>query len=188
MGAAEGLRPVPTGPYPAVLSVERQVSDQGLVDLRGNSYSIGPGRAATTVTVAHRLGTTTLDIITLRGVVAARHRRRLDSAGEVVRHDEHVAAMEATVWPRSPTGPRVGASCAARPHPPARAEADRLRAGGAPGPAEQVVIDFTRYAAAAADRQHPHPPRPARRHRDRPDERPDERPGEPAGRRLDVGR
>ena len=39
----------------------------------------------------------------------------------------------------------------------ARAEADRLRAAGA-GPAEQVVIDFAHYAAAAIDRQRSAPP------------------------------
>jgi hypothetical protein len=44
------------------------------------------------------------------------------------------------------------------PSAAARAEADRLRAaagapGGPGGPAEQVVIDFARYVAAATDRQ-----------------------------------
>ncbi|MGH3550582.1 MAG: Mu transposase domain-containing protein [Pseudonocardiaceae bacterium] len=83
LAAAEGLRPAPTGPYPAVLSVARQVSDQGLVAFRGNSYSTGPGRGGATVTVTHRLGTATLDVISTRGVVLARHhpRRRFRGRG-----------------------------------------------------------------------------------------------------------
>lgn len=58
----------------------------------------------------------------------------------------------AAFWVRSPTGPRVDASCADHPNE-ARAEATRLRAADAPGVAEQVVIAFAPYAAAAADRQ-----------------------------------
>ena len=153
----EGLRPVPTGPYPAVLAVERHVSDQGLVAFRGNSYSIGPGRAGTTVVVTHRLGTATLDVVTARGVVLARHRRRPDSAGATVRHDEHVAAMERVVLAAFTDRAPCRRKLRRPPSAAARAEADRLRAGGAPGPAERVVIDFTPYAAAAADRQQPAP-------------------------------
>jgi hypothetical protein len=90
-------------------------------------------------------------------VVLARHRRHPDSAGAVARHDEHVAALERAVLgaftDRAPCRRK-------RRRPPsaaARAEADRLRAAGA-GPAEQVVIDFARYAAAATDRQRFAPP------------------------------
>ena len=157
LAAGEGLRPVPTGPYPAVLSVERQVSDQGLVAFRGNSYSIGPGRAGATVIVTHRLGTATLDVVTARGVVLARHRRRPDSAGAVVRHDEHVAAMERAVLAAFTDRAPCRRKLRRPPSAAATAEADLLRAGGAPGPAEQVVIDFAHYAAAAADRQKPSP-------------------------------
>jgi transposase len=157
LAAGEGLRPVPTGPYPAVLAVERQVSDQALVAFRGNSYSIGPGRAGTTVIVCHRLGTATLDVATERGVVLARHRRRPDSAGMLVRLDEHVAAMERAVLGAFTDRAPCRAKLRRPPSPAARAEADRLRAGGGPGPGEQVVIDFAPYAAAAADRQKPAP-------------------------------
>ena len=96
LAAAEGLRPVPTGPYPAVLTAQGQVSPQALVAFRGNRYSVGPGHAGETVTVTHRLGTATLDLVTARGVVLARHRRP-GLAGAVARHDEHVAALERTV-------------------------------------------------------------------------------------------
>ena len=155
LATGEGLRPVPTGPYPAMLSVERQVSDQGLVAFRGNSYSIGPGRGGATVIVTHRLGTATLDVATAGGVVLARHHRRPDSAGAVIRHDEHVAAMERAVLAAFTDRAPCRHKLRRPPSPAAVAEADRVRAGGAPGPAEQVVIDFAYYVAAAVDRQKP---------------------------------
>ena len=46
LAAAEGLRPVPTGPYPAVLTAQGQVSPQALVAFRGNRYSVGPATPA----------------------------------------------------------------------------------------------------------------------------------------------
>ncbi|MGH8921649.1 MAG: Mu transposase domain-containing protein [Actinomycetes bacterium] len=153
LAAGEGLRPVPTGPYPAVLSVERQVSAQGLVPFRGNSYSIGPGRGGATVSVTHRLGTATLDVITPRGVVLARHRRAPDSAGVVVRHDEHVAAMERSVLAAFTDRAPCRRKLRRPPSADARAEATRLRGAGTPGAGVQVVIDFAPYAAAAVDRQ-----------------------------------
>ena len=152
LAAAEGLRPVPTGPYPAVLTAQGQVSPQALVAFRGNRYSVGPGHAGETVTVTHRLGTATLDLVTARGVVLARHRRHPDSAGAVARHDEHVAALERTVLGAFTDRAPCRRKLRRPPSAAARAEADRLRAAGA-GPAEQVVIDFTRYTAAATDRQ-----------------------------------
>ena len=87
LAADEALRPMPTAPFPAILSADAQISAQALVCFRGNSYSVGPGMAGTTVTVAHRLGTATLDIVSPGGVVLARHRRQPDSAGAVMRWD-----------------------------------------------------------------------------------------------------
>ena len=97
LAADEALRPMPTAPFPAILSADAQISAQALVCFRGNSYSVGPGMAGTTVTVVHRLGTATLDIVSAGGVVLARHRRQPDSAGAVIRHDEHVSALEHAV-------------------------------------------------------------------------------------------
>jgi hypothetical protein len=118
---------------------------------------VGPGHAGETVTVTHRLGTATLDLVTARGVVLARHRRHPDSAGAVARHDEHVAALERTVLGAFTDRAPCRRKLRRPPSAAARAEADRLRAAAA-GPAEQVVIDFTRYAAAATDRQRFAPP------------------------------
>jgi hypothetical protein len=107
------------------------------------------------VIVSHRLGTATLDVVTARGVLLARHRRRPDSAGATIRHDEHVAAMERVVLAAFTDRAPCRRKLRRPPSAAARAEADRLRAGGAPGPAKQVVIDFAPYSAAAADRQRP---------------------------------
>jgi hypothetical protein len=118
------------------------------------------------VSVTHRLGTATLDLVTAGGVVLARHRRHLDGAGAVVRLDEHVAALERTVLAAFTDRAPCAAKVRRPPSPAARAEADRLRAGAGrtagtgtwPGEAgraaaERVVVDFSHYAAAAAARQ-----------------------------------
>jgi hypothetical protein len=154
LAAAEGLRPVPTGPYPAIVAVEATVSPQGLVSFRGNRYSVGPGHGGAVVTVSHRLGTATLDLVTLRGVVLARHRRQPDSAGAVMRHDEHVAALERTVLAaftdRAPCRRKVRRP----PSAAARAEAERLRGPATTAAGGEVVVDFSAYVAAAAARGH----------------------------------
>lgn len=54
-------------PYPVILSEERIPSRQALVAWLGNYYSVPPDFAAAKVTVAHRLGTTQLDIAAATG-------------------------------------------------------------------------------------------------------------------------
>jgi transposase len=150
LAAAEGLRPPPSGPYPAELEVTRTVSAQALVAFRGNQYSIGPGLAGAHVLVRHRLGASTLTIATPAGVVLAEHARRADGAGLVVRAEHHVVALETAV---------LAAFSDARPckhktrRPPSAAsvaEAARLRGIGDHDPAQRVVIDLASYAAVAA--------------------------------------
>ena len=168
LAADEALRPMPTAPFPAILSADAQISAQALVCFRGNSYSVGPGMAGTTVTVAHRLGTATLDIVSPGGVVLARHRRRPDSAGAVIRHDEHVTALEHAVLAAFTDRAPCRAKTRRPPSEAARAEAARITAtpagGGRGGGGAvqvggevggEVVIDFARYVEAAADRQKP---------------------------------
>jgi 3-dehydroquinate synthetase len=100
------------------------------------------------------LGTATLDLVTLRGVVLARHRRQPDSAGAVMRHDEHVAALERTVLAaftdRAPCRRKVRRP----PSAAARAEAERLRGPATTAAGGEVVVDFSAYVAAAAARGH----------------------------------
>ena len=164
LAADEALRPMPTAPFPAILSADAQISAQALVCFRGNSYSVGPGMAGTTVTVAHRLGTATLDIVSPGGVVLARHRRQPDSAGAMIRHDEHVTALEHAVLAAFTDRAPCRAKTRRPPSEAARAEAARITAtpagGGRGGSGAvqvggEVVIDFARYVEAAADRQKP---------------------------------
>ena len=158
VAAAEPLRPPPVVPFPATVTVSRVVSSQALVSFRGNRYSVAPELAASIVTVSHRLGATHLDIATQAGTVIARHFLAPDGAGAMVRDHGHVHALEQAA---------LAASSSARPHrrkqrippgPAALAAADTLRAttGSGADPAAstggEVVIDLTRYAAAAAAR------------------------------------
>ncbi len=159
----EGLRPVPTAPFPAELSATGQVTAQALVPFRGNWYSIGPGRGGDTVTVVHRLGTAQLEVRSGSGTVLARHHREPDHAGKVTRADEHVVALEHAVLAAFTDRAPCRSKLRRPPSEAARAEAARLTsstpgvvAGDRPGEVGgEVVVDFSRYAAAAADRARP---------------------------------
>lgn len=114
---------------------------------RGNTYSVPPGLAGTTVTVGHRLGNSTLQVATAAGVVLARHHREPAGAGAVVRAAGHVVALEAAVL----AGCTDRAPCRAKVRRPpsvaALAEADRLR-GRQSRPGDHVVVDLAPYIAA----------------------------------------
>lgn len=154
LAAAEPLRPVPTVPFPAGLTVTRTVTAQALVAFRGNSYSVPPGLRGATVTVTHRLGSPVLAIATASGAVIARHRRAPDGTGALVRDSGHVTALEKAVLASFSAAPPCRRKQRRPPSAAALAEAARLR--GAPGPAERVAIDLATYAAAATALQH-HP-------------------------------
>lgn len=156
---AEVLQPLPATPYPATVQVQRQVSAQALVAFRGNSYSIGPGRAGESVLVSHRLGSATLDISTQAGITLARHHRESDGAGVISRHDEHVAALEAAVLGQfSDRAPCRGKE-RRPPSAAALAQAEQIRGGqhdtGRHDAGQHVVIDFAQIVAAAAERTAP---------------------------------
>ena len=136
--------------FPAEFDVTRIVTAQALVSFRGNHYSVPPGLDQAQVHVRHRLGAEVLRIVTTGGATVAVHRRAPDGAGQVVRDDGHVAALERAV---------LGAFSTERPcthktrRPPtavALAEAAKLRGLTTAGPAAHVVIDLSAYAATAA--------------------------------------
>lgn len=146
--AAEPLRPLPAVPFPAVIEDARKVTAQALVSWHGNSYSVPPGHGGTEVTVRHRLGGVTLDVVTSAGTVLARHRREPDHAGAVVRDDGHVAALEKKVLAaRGQAGRPCNRKERRPPSAAALAEAAAIRgdAAGAGAP----VTDFAAWAAGA---------------------------------------
>jgi hypothetical protein len=76
---AEPLRAMPA-PFPAVIAVERTVSNQAQIGFRSNCYSLLPGHSGEVVIVRHRLGSTTLDITERHGALVAHHLRQPDGA------------------------------------------------------------------------------------------------------------
>ncbi|WP_063758713.1 Mu transposase domain-containing protein [Kibdelosporangium aridum] len=142
----EPLRPVPA-PFAAVLQVPRTVTNQALISFRGNAYSVPPGHTGQPVRVRHRLDDTTVEVVTEAGMTLARHRREPDGMGTIVRAEEHVAAVEKVVLANFADRP----PCRRKRRQPATAEAlaeaERIRRGRGSVVGEQVVLDFTRYAA-----------------------------------------
>ncbi|MCP2279553.1 hypothetical protein APR09_005141 [Nocardia amikacinitolerans] len=149
--AAEPLRPAPAAAYPAEVREQRKVTAQGLVAWHGNEYSVPPGMPGAVVTVIHRLGADTVELVTTTGAVIAAHLRAPDGAGRVVRDQGHVVAMERSVLAAFD----AGKPCTHKTRRPiseaALAESARLRGYPAsPDPAQKVVIDLAVYAATAA--------------------------------------
>ena len=139
---AEPLLPLPPSPYPATLELARKVGPDATIAFRGNAYSVPHGLAGATVTVRHRLGSHSLEIIAPSGAHLAAHDLRRSGMGVVVRTPEHRAGLEAAV---------LGAFTSARPcqpkghHPPGPAA--RAAAVALLGPeAREVVVDLARYA------------------------------------------
>jgi hypothetical protein len=147
---AEPLHPLPLVAFPAELVADRKVSPQGLVDFRGNQYSVPPGMPGAQVSVRLRLGTDILPIATAAGAVVAAHRLAPAGAGRIVRDDGHVVALQQAVLAAfTDTGP-CRHKTRRPPSAAARVEAARLRGIPTSDPAARVVIDLSRYAAAAA--------------------------------------
>lgn len=146
LAEAEPLRPI-EAPFPAELDVQRTVTEQALVAFRGNHYSLPPGHPGELVHVRHRLGASTLDVHSGRGVQLAHHIRQPDGAGAVCRLDEHVAALTRVVLANFADRQPCRSKTRRPPEPEALAEAERIRRARA-GLDEQrdVVVDFARYA------------------------------------------
>lgn len=147
---AEPLHPLPLVAFPAELVVQRKVSPQGLVDFRGNQYSVPPGMPGAQVSVALRLGADVLHVATAAGAVIAAHRLAPAGAGRVVRDDGHVVALEKAVLAAFTDAGPCRHKTRRPPSPAARVEAARLRGLPTSDPAARVVIDMSSYAAAAA--------------------------------------
>jgi transposase len=136
---AEVLMALPPVPYPATIEVERPVDDRASVAFRGNRYSVTPGLSGTELTLRHRLGTGTLEILTPSGSLMVTHRLAPEGAGSMVRTPEHRSALEAVV---------LGQFSTARPcdrkanRPPGQAAlAERARLLGPGGVEPSVDLD-----------------------------------------------
>jgi transposase len=156
LAEAEALRPAPA-PLPAMLQVERTVTNQALVAFRGNRYSVPPGYGGQLVSVRHQLGSATLDIVTARGARLAHHRRAPDGAGALVRLDEHVRALTAVVLANFSDRAPCHRKHRRPPSAQALAEAERVRRAQNGLPGEQVVIDFNAYVSGTRPWQRPDP-------------------------------
>ncbi len=155
VAAREPLRPAPAAPFPAVMSLQRKVSAQALVAYRGNSYSVPPELTGTEVTVLVRLGEAHLDIATSNGTVVARHRLAPPGAGAMVRDHGHVLALTTEAMKAATSAVPHRTKVRIPPGPAAQAAAAKLRGTEdrtATQAAEAVVIDLSRYAAAAEGR------------------------------------
>jgi hypothetical protein len=136
---AEPLLALPAVPFPATAETTATVDHQASVAFRGNRYSVAPGLAGTTMTLRHRLGTTTLDVVSPAGVVLVTHTLAAPGAGLMVRTTAHREALEKVV---------LGAFTTARPcdrkanRPPgAAALAERARLLGSAGATPTVDLE-----------------------------------------------
>ena len=91
---AEPLLALPPAAYPATLSVDVPVGADATVAFRGARYSVPPGFVGAQLTVRHRSGGPTIEIVAPSGALVAVH--RLARSG-LVRLPEHRAALERAV-------------------------------------------------------------------------------------------
>jgi len=136
---AEVLMALPPVPYPVTVEVTRVVDGRASVAFRGNRYSVNPGMGGVEVTLRHRVGTSTVDIVSPAGMVLVAHRLAPPGAGSMVRTPEHRAALEAVVLGQFSTA-RPCDRKANRP-PGAAALAERARLLGAAGVEPAVDLD-----------------------------------------------
>ena len=130
---------LPPVPYPATVEVTRTVDDRASVAFRGNRYSLNPGMGGIDVTLRHRLGTATVEIVSPAGQLLVSHHLAAPGAGSMIRTPEHRAALEAVVLSQFTTA-RPCDRKANRP-PGALALAERARLLGSAGVEPTVDLD-----------------------------------------------
>jgi transposase len=97
LAEAEPLLSLPAVPFPATIEVTAPVDHQASVAFRGNRYSVPPGLAGVTMTLRHRLGTATVDVVGPAGVVLVTHHLAPAGSGTTVRIPAHRDALEKVV-------------------------------------------------------------------------------------------
>lgn len=146
LASDEGLHPMPTRPYPSILTTERMVSRQALISYRGNRYSVPPELAGARVSVTEVLGGDVIDVVTSSGITIARHRLAADGTGAMVRDHGHVYALEQAAMAGANTGRPHRRKERIPPGPQALAAAAVLRSdlgGSASGGRSPVQFDST---------------------------------------------
>jgi transposase len=94
---AESLLALPAAPFPATIEDDADVDHQASVAFRGNRYSVPPGLAGVTMTLRHRLGTTTVDVVSPARIVLVTHTLAAPGSGLMVRTAAHREALEKVV-------------------------------------------------------------------------------------------
>jgi hypothetical protein len=130
LGDAEVLMALPVAPYPATVEATAVVDDRATVAFRGNRYSVSPGLGGTEMTLRHRLGTATLEIVSPAGSLVGSHRLASPGAGQIVRDEAHRKALEAVVLAQFSTKRPCDRKANKPPGTAARAERDRLVSPG----------------------------------------------------------
>jgi transposase len=138
---AEPLRALPAAGYPATVQVTRVVAANATVAFRGNRYSTPPGLAGVELSLRHRLGTATVDVVAPSGGVLVTHRLAPAGAGSLVRTPEHHTALQAAVLSAFSTAPPCDRKGNHPPGPAAQAEAHRLAGDTSGG----VTVDLAVY-------------------------------------------
>ncbi|HET9076481.1 MAG TPA: hypothetical protein VFN68_06075 [Acidimicrobiales bacterium] len=136
---AEPLLALPAAVFPATVETEAAVDARATVAFRGNRYSVPPGLAGQTMTLRHRLGTHTLDVVSPAGAVLVTHSLAAAGAGLIVRTAGHREALEKVVLGQFSTA-RPCDRKANRP-PGAAALAERARLLGAGGAEPRVDLE-----------------------------------------------
>jgi hypothetical protein len=107
--------------------------------------------------VTHRVGGTTLAIMTGSGVTVAVHPRRADGAGVIERTGTHVTALNTAALAAFSSSAPHRSKRRIPPGPDARAAAEVLRANNNPSAADDSaaapVIDLAVYARAVESRR-----------------------------------
>jgi transposase len=142
----------PPAPFPATLTVQRNVTAQALVAFRGNRYSTPPEIAHTVVHVVWLLGTAVIDVVTPPGIVIARHRLAPDGAGVTVRDHVHVTALDVAAMAAATSVPPHRRKQRIPPGPAAQAAAAVLAGTTSKDCADARVVDLSAYAKAANGR------------------------------------
>jgi transposase len=138
----EPLADLPALPYPATIEVQRLVGVNATVAFKGNRYSVPPGLSGSTLSIRHRLGTSTLEIHSPSGGKLCAHRIAPPGAQSLVRSVEHRAALEAVVLSAFSTAQPCEKKSNRPPGTAALAAAAKLL--GHEG--DEVVVDLEAYA------------------------------------------